>query len=276
MQRAEPAKKKDEIPPLRMVLLAATTLMALYVGYLVFGGSDEPDAGDLATTQTKLFAELPRGDLRNPIECDTRAHDAYGRAKKLAAQAGADPGNYYRAALEFDKAVRFREQSGRPLADMADVGALEREGPRARPRPSSRTPSSACRAPSPPGDLKRCAAEAALLARIVPDPAAPLPRQARRLPPHAAAGAEMRRRLRCLRALARRRAAGGHLRAEAAGLAAREEAGREPQRPRASTSQLGEEAEATGDLLRAEQYYLRAEALGSPRTRCCRASCACW
>jgi tetratricopeptide (TPR) repeat protein len=33
---------------------------------------------------------------------------------------------------------------------------------------------------------------------------------------------------------------------------------------RAVNLQLGEQAEATGDLLRAEQYYLRAEALGQP------------
>jgi predicted Zn-dependent protease len=33
---------------------------------------------------------------------------------------------------------------------------------------------------------------------------------------------------------------------------------------RATNLQLGEQSEATGDLLRAEQYYLRAEALGQP------------
>ena len=133
-----------------MILLGATTLMALYVGYLVFGGGDEPDAGDLATAQTKLFADLPAVTCGNPIECDTRAHDAYSRAKKLSAQANADPGNYYRAALEFDKAVRFRQQSGRPLAGHGRCRRAVRAAAARRPRPSFRTRNSASRAPSPP------------------------------------------------------------------------------------------------------------------------------
>ena len=172
VQRAEPAKKKDEITPLRMVLLAATTLMALWVGYLVFGGSDEPDAGDLATTQTRLFADLPQVTCASPVECDTRAHDAYSRGKKLLQQAGADPGNYYRATLELDKATRFRDQSGRPLPDMADVSALEgkaRTEAEAQFQDAKFRLSRAIAA----GDLKRCAVEAALLSRIVPDPSHP-------------------------------------------------------------------------------------------------------
>ena len=172
IQRAEPNKKKDEVPPLRMILMAATTLMALYVGYLVFGGSDEPDAGDLATTQTKLFTDLPAVTCGNPIECDTRAHDAYQRAKKLSAQAGADPGNYYRAALEFDKATRFREQSGRPLADMADVSALA-EKSKAQAEAEFQDAKFRLSRAIAAGDMKRCAQEATLLARIVPDPQHP-------------------------------------------------------------------------------------------------------
>jgi hypothetical protein len=171
IQKAE-QKKKDDVPPLRMILMAATTLMALYVGYLVFGGSDEPDAGDLATTQTKLFADLPQVTCGNPIECDTRAHDAYARAKKLSAQSGADPGNYYRASLEFDKAVRFREQSGRPLADMADVGALS-EKSKAQAEAEFQDAKFRLSRAIAAGDLKRCAVEATLLARIVPDPQHP-------------------------------------------------------------------------------------------------------
>jgi hypothetical protein len=171
LQKAE-TKKKDEITPLRMILLAATTLMALYVGYLVFGGSDEPDAGDLASTQTRLFADLPAVTCGNPIECDTRAHDAYSRAKKLSAQSGADPGNYYRAALEFDKAVRFREQSGRPLADLADVTALSEKAKTQAEAEFQDAKFRLSRAIAA-GDLKRCAQEATLLARIVPDPQHP-------------------------------------------------------------------------------------------------------
>jgi hypothetical protein len=165
-------KKKDEIPPLRMVLLGAVTLMALYVGYLLFVTADEPDAGDLASSETKLFVALPEVRCANPIECDTRAHDAYARAKKLMAQSGADPGNLYRATLELDKAARFRDQSGRPLGDMADVNALlekakgqaEAEFQDAKFRLSRAIAA---------GDLRRSGDESALLARIVPDPQHP-------------------------------------------------------------------------------------------------------
>ena len=168
VQRAEPQKKKDEISPLRMILLGATTLMALWVGWLVLGGSDEPDAGDLATTQTKLFADLPAVTCSNPIECETRAHDAYARSKKLLLQAGADPGNYYRAALELDKAVRFRDQSGRPLADMADVAALS-EKTRGQAEAEFQDAKFRLSRAIAAGDVHRCAVEATLLARIVPD-----------------------------------------------------------------------------------------------------------
>ena len=33
---------------------------------------------------------VPPVRCANPVECDNRAHDAYGRAKKYLAQAGAD------------------------------------------------------------------------------------------------------------------------------------------------------------------------------------------
>jgi FHA domain len=172
VQRAEAQKKKEEISPLRMILLGATTLMALWVGYLVLGGSDEPDAGDLATTQTKLFGDLPAVTCGNPIECDTRAHDAYARAKKLLAQAGADPGNYYRSALELDKAVRFRDQSGRPLADIADVSALS-EKTRAQAEAEFQDAKFRLSRAIAAGDIHRCSVEATLLARIVPDASHP-------------------------------------------------------------------------------------------------------
>ena len=165
---AERAKKSDQISPRMMVLLGATTLMALVVGYMVFGAADEPDAGDMANVQTKLFADLPAVTCGNPIECDTRAHDAYARGKKLSAQSGADPGNFYRAALELDKASRFREQSGRPLSDMADVGALS-EKSRAQAEAEFQDAKFRLSRAIAAGDLKRCAIEATMLARIVPD-----------------------------------------------------------------------------------------------------------
>ena len=158
----------QEVSPARMVLLAAVVGMALVVAYLFFGGGAGDDAGELATLQSRLFGELPQIRCGNPVECDTRAHDAYARAKKFLAQAGADPGNLYRATLEFDKAARFREQSGRPLPDMADVGALEDQA-RARAEAEFADAKFRLQRAMAAGDARRCAVEAAALAHIVPD-----------------------------------------------------------------------------------------------------------
>jgi hypothetical protein len=161
-------KTKQELPPARMALLTAVVGMALLVGYLFFGGGSDDGAGELATAQTKLFVDMPQVRCGNPIECDTRAHDSYARGKKLLAQAGADPGNLYRATLELDKAAKFREQSGRPLPDMADVGALEDQA-RARAEAEFADAKFRLQRAMAAGDLKRCAVEAAALAHIVPD-----------------------------------------------------------------------------------------------------------
>lgn len=161
-------RAKKDIPPARMALLTAMVAMALFVGYLFFGGGSDDSAGELATAQTKLFLDMPELRCANPVECDTRAHDAYQRAKKLMAQAGADPGNLYRATLEFDKAARFREQSGRPLPDMADVGALEEQA-KARAEAEFADAKFRLQRAMAAGDPKRCAEEAAFLAHLVPD-----------------------------------------------------------------------------------------------------------
>jgi hypothetical protein len=161
-------KAKQDLPASRMILLTAVVAMALFVGYIFFGSTEDDNAGELATTQTKLFGDMVPVRCSNPVECDTRAHDAYNRAKKYLAQAGADPGNLYRATLEFDKAARFRDQSGRPLADMADVGAPEDQA-RARAEAEFADAKFRLQRAIAAGDLKRCAVEAAALAHILPD-----------------------------------------------------------------------------------------------------------
>jgi hypothetical protein len=161
-------KKKDSIQPRQAILLAAVTVMALVVVWLLMSGGEDNGAGDLAATQTKLFLTMTEVRCANPIECDTRAHDAYARGKKLMAQAGADPGNLYRAALEFDKASRFREQSARPLGDIADV-STQLELAKAKAEAEFQDARFRLTRAIASGDLKKQANEAALLARILPD-----------------------------------------------------------------------------------------------------------
>jgi FHA domain-containing protein len=182
------------LSPRTLLLLTAVVAMGALVAWLYIDGGADPSAGELAATQTRLFADpLPESQVRcaNPIECDTRAHDAYAHAKKLTGQTGADPGNFYRATLEFERAARYREQSGRPLPDMADVGAL---GAQARSRAESEFADAKFRLQRAmaAGDRKRCAAEAALLAHLVPDEGHPyrvkLDAYRRTLPPARAPG----------------------------------------------------------------------------------------
>jgi hypothetical protein len=162
------ARPKDNVSPLRMILLAATVAMALFVAWLLFGGGSDGGAGDLANTPTRLFGDMLEVRCANPIECDTRAHESYGRGKKFLAQAGADPGNLYRAVIELDKAAQFRRQSGRPLGDMADVDALAVQA-RSRAEAEFADAKFRMQRAIAAGDLKRCAEEAALLAHLVPD-----------------------------------------------------------------------------------------------------------
>jgi hypothetical protein len=158
---------------LRALLSTALVGMALFVGWLFYADDGNPSGGELATVQaTRLFGELPAVRCAHPIECDNRAHDAYGRGKKLLAQAAADPGNYYRATLELERAGQFREQSGRPLPDMADVGALASQA-RSRAEAEFADAKFRLQRAMAAGDYKRCAVEAALLAQLVPDEAHP-------------------------------------------------------------------------------------------------------
>jgi hypothetical protein len=166
---------RPRLAPLRALLATAVVGMALFVGWLLFYGPDDgvSGPGELATVQaTRLFGELPEVRCANPIECDNRAHDAYGRGKKLLAQAAADPGSYYRATLELERAGRFREQSGRPLPDMADVGALAAQA-RGRAEAEFADAKFRLQRAMAAGDYKRCAVEAALLAQLVPDESHP-------------------------------------------------------------------------------------------------------
>jgi hypothetical protein len=173
-RKVEETQKTSGAPTsrLRVVLLTAVAAMALFVGWLYFGGTVDPSAGELAATQTPLFGPAPEVRCANPIECDTRAHDAYARGKKLIAQAGADPGYLYRATLELDKAARFAEQSGRPLPDMADVAMLAEQ---ARSHAEAQFADAKFRLQRAiaTGDVRRASEEAALLAHLVPEESHP-------------------------------------------------------------------------------------------------------
>lgn len=102
----------------------------------------------------------------------TRAREAYHTGKRFLSQSMADLSYPYRAAIEFQRALRFREQSGKDIPEIADVDRylletrtwLETEFRDAQFRLG--------RAMSDE-DLQRCADEAAYLARIVPDESHP-------------------------------------------------------------------------------------------------------
>lgn len=161
-------KQGPSMPPLRMVLLGLTVVMALAVTYLVFFEEEEEGAGDLMATQTPLFGRLREPHCANPMECDTKAHEAYDRGRKLTATAAADPGNLYRATLEFARARSYREQSGRPLGDMADV-EQRYTNTRRDAEAAFDDARFALKRAIAAKDVRRAGAAAAHLARLVPD-----------------------------------------------------------------------------------------------------------
>jgi hypothetical protein len=102
------------------------------------------------------------------MECDLKAHESYERARKLAAGAGADPGNLYRASIEFTRSASYREQSGRPLGDISDVDTRA-DSARKEAEAAFDDARFALKRAITSGDTKRCAEAADLLARLVPD-----------------------------------------------------------------------------------------------------------
>jgi hypothetical protein len=159
---------------LRVALVAAVVMMLAFVGYLMLSGNEDTGAAELANAQTKLFIEPIGGEghCGNGNECAGRAREAYSRGKKLLGQANADPGNLYRAAVELARAERFRKESGMPIADIADVQVLAQQ---ARTRAEAEFHDAKFRLSRAvaAGDYKRQAAEATLLAKLVPDEAHP-------------------------------------------------------------------------------------------------------
>ncbi len=160
----------EGMPISRMLLLGAVVVMAIVVGYLFIGESGDDSAAEIANAQAKLFQDGALGTARcaNAMECETRAHEAYAKGKKLVDQAGADPGNLYRATIELDRAAKFRELSGKPLGDMADVVAL-RDKTRGRAEAEFQDAKFRLTRAIAAGDYKRCYTEATLLAKIVPE-----------------------------------------------------------------------------------------------------------
>lgn len=155
-----------KLSPFHLVLVVATLFVAgLTVYSLVGDGSGE---ADLTTAQIPLFGPFRPPHCSNPIECDSKAHEAYERGRKYYSAASVDPGNLYRAALEFARARSYREQSGRPLGDIADVDARA-ENARRDAEAAFEDARFALKRAIASGNLRRCAIEAELLARMVPD-----------------------------------------------------------------------------------------------------------
>ncbi len=169
-----------EASPFRLVLLTFGFVLVGLVGWLYFGPSDDQNAHGL-DTPTPLF--LPHKQTAatdrlcgNPIECGTRARESYTRGKKLMAQASADPGNYYRATLELERAQAFVDEAANSGAarspDLDDLPAQHELAQKAAEQTFADAKFRLTRAVAA-GDNTRAASEADLLSRIVPDPTHP-------------------------------------------------------------------------------------------------------
>ncbi len=166
-KRTEKVKKvSGGIPPVRMALLGLLVVMGSLVGYLYFG-EQEAEMVDVTTAPAKLF-ESPDVHCENAVECAARAHDSYAKARKYALQSGADPGNLYRSAVEYERAARFRELSGKPLSDISDVDARVQES-KSRTEVEFNDARFALSRAIANHDNKRASQQAEYLAKLVPN-----------------------------------------------------------------------------------------------------------
>lgn len=158
---------KQPMAPLRMVLLAATTIMALWVGYMFLSEGDDLSDPTLAA-QSKLFLPATGQRCGNPVECATRARDAYTKGKAYYGNANADPGNLYRSAIEFERCQQFQSQLDRPLDDLRD---LEQYAKQSKQRAQVEFDDAKFRfqRAMARNDRRSARLEADLLARMVPD-----------------------------------------------------------------------------------------------------------
>ncbi len=158
---------KPGTPPLRLVLITATAIAAMWLGWIFLSEGNDLSDPELAA-QTKLFLPAVEQRCPNPVECANRARDAYGKGKAYFAQAKSDPGNLYRAAIEFEKCQSFVKQLDKPLDDLTDLGSYTNDAKRRAQIEFDDAKFQLSRAMAS-GDRKRARQEAELLQRLIPD-----------------------------------------------------------------------------------------------------------
>lgn len=168
------------------VIVGSLVVIAALLSTMVAARASSVADTRITQPESELLRDSRPVVCPSPAECVTRAREAYHAGKRFLSQSMADLSYPYRAAIEFQRALRFREQSGKELPEISDVDRylletrtwLETEFRDAQFRLS--------RAMSDE-DLQRCADEAAYLARIIPDENHPyrvkLDDYRRRLPP---------------------------------------------------------------------------------------------
>lgn len=160
-------ESKQGMAPLRMILLAATVAAGMWLTYLFLNDGNNLTDPELAA-QTKLFMAPTEQRCSNPIECSTRARDAYNKGKAYFGQANTDPGNLYRAAIEFERSQSFAKQFDKPLADLGDLASYSDDAHRRAEIEFTDAKFQLSRAMAS-NDRKRARQEAELLSRMVPD-----------------------------------------------------------------------------------------------------------
>jgi pSer/pThr/pTyr-binding forkhead associated (FHA) protein len=171
----------------RALLMAATVVMvAAFVSTLISARSSVAADTRLTQPQNDLLRDT-RGFLcAGTAECATRAREAYHTGKRFLSQSMSDLSYPYRAAVEFQRAMRFRDQSGKPLPEISDVDRYLAET-RSWLETEFRDGQFRLSHAMLDNDMQRCADESAYLARILPDENHPyrvkLDDYRRRLPP---------------------------------------------------------------------------------------------
>lgn len=168
-----------------VVAVGAVAVMAFLSTMISSRASIAADSR-LTQPQTDLLRDARAVVCASPAECATRAREAYHTGKRFLSQSMADLSYPYRAAIEFQRALRFKELSGKELPEIGDADRYLAET-RNWLETEFRDGQFRLGRAMLDNDLQRCADEAAYLARILPDENHPyrvkLDDYRRRLPP---------------------------------------------------------------------------------------------
>jgi len=119
LRKAAAPSTGARLTPMRAVIAVAGVCTLVLIGQLILGSGAGADS--TALPPIKLFANLPPLGCGDAVTCAERARVSYQHGKTYARQAASLPGGWYRASLEFYRALEFQRLAGKPVPGLEDA-----------------------------------------------------------------------------------------------------------------------------------------------------------